>query len=42
VQAAGEDYQEAARLGTALAEADAELETAESRWLELSMIGEDG
>ena len=40
VQDAGDDYVEAGRLGTELAEVAAELEAAESRWLELSMIGE--
>ncbi len=37
----GEDYEAATRLGEELAEVNAELDAAESRWLELSMIGED-
>jgi ABC transport system ATP-binding/permease protein len=37
VQAAGDDYAEAARIGTELAEIDTELAAAEERWLELSV-----
>ncbi len=40
VQAVGDDYVEAGRLGTELAAVSADLEAAETRWLELSMIGE--
>ncbi len=40
LQRAGDDYQEAARVGAELAAVDDELATAETRWLELEMIGE--
>jgi ATP-binding cassette subfamily F protein uup len=40
VQQVGDDYQQAARVGAELAEVTAELDAAEARWLELSMIGE--
>jgi ABC transport system ATP-binding/permease protein len=42
LQAAGEDYERAAALGEELAAVAAELDRAETRWLELAAIGEDG
>jgi ABC transport system ATP-binding/permease protein len=42
LEAAGGDYAEVARLGTDLAAVQAEIDAAESRWLELEMIGDDG
>jgi ABC transport system ATP-binding/permease protein len=40
LQAAGSDYTEAARLSAELTELTEELDRAEARWLELSMVGE--
>jgi ABC transport system ATP-binding/permease protein len=41
LQDAGSDYAEASRISTELTELTQQLEAAEARWLELSMIGED-